>query len=179
MSLLSLWNLPNPLSKIAFHAWKWPEYYFLWATCMICTSDVCKPCSGHPSITQQLKDTFSKNKVPNAMNWQRGMCKIATWWTAEAGASLLSSHTWQCCVLTQAPIAVARATGTKCPLSGPVGNPYTYLDLKCVCKYLATCQWKHSQEGYLNCQRMITKTNQHDAAMDKSDSQQDTNLSYK
>ena len=76
---------------------------------------------------------------------------------------------WQGCVLTQAPIAVARAIGTKCPLSGSGGNCYTCSDLKHGRKYLAICQWKHSQEGYLHCQRKITKTNSHDAVMDQRD----------
>jgi hypothetical protein len=42
--------------------------------------------------------------------------------------------------------------------------------VKPVCKYLATCQGKPSQEGYLNCQTIITKTNWQSAVMDKCDS---------
>ena len=109
-----------------------------------------------------VKGHLSKNSAPNAMNWQCGMCKIATWWKAEAGPHcsvpilirLCCNSSSNCC---------GQSYRNKCPLSGSGGNCYTYLDLKHGCKYLATCQWKHSQEGYLNCQRMTTKTNSHEA----------------
>jgi len=164
----SSWNLSKHLSQTASHAWKLQEYYFLQKICMTHTSDACKLCGGHPSITQQLKDTWVRTM--HLMQWTGCVGCVRLPPGEGHRLDLIAQFPyWQGCVVTQAPIAVARAIGTKCPLSRSGGNCYTYLDLKHGCKYLATCQWKHSQEGYLNCQRMTTKTNSHDAVMNQCD----------